>query len=170
MPEAEVAGGPSDPQVPLRRERRWERWQRRWRSQKVIVRDHSMEPTFRPGDRLLVDPIAYRDHGPERDDLVVVADPAEPERWLLKRVVATAGDYVRVTQGGVERRRSRTPSDARAPEGALEELEVPSDHVFVLSDRPAHTRDSRQFGSVHRRAILGRVWRRYYPPDRAGPV
>jgi signal peptidase I len=129
-----------------------------------------MEPTFRPGDRLLVDPLAYRDRGPARDEVVIVADPSNPHRWLLKRVVATAGDFVRVTRGGIERRRSSTPSDAPPPDGALEELEVPADHVFVLSDRPSHTRDSRQFGSVPRRAVLGRVWRRYHPADRAGPV
>ncbi|HEY6239077.1 MAG TPA: signal peptidase I [Thermoplasmata archaeon] len=170
MPEAEGSTGSPAPVEPGRRERRWDRWRRRWRSEKVIVKDHSMEPTFRPGDRLLVDPLAYRDEGPTRNDLVVVADPADPARWLLKRVVATAGDFVRVTHGGVERRPIRSPADAPSSGGTLEELEVPPEHVFVLSDRPAHTRDSRQFGSIPRRAVLGRVWRRYYPAHRAGPV
>jgi len=129
-----------------------------------------MEPTFRPGDRLLVDPLAYRDRGPARGDLVVVADPSDPHRWLLKRVVATAGDFVRVTLDGIERRRAPASPGSPPPPGALEEVEVPTDHLFVLSDRPTRTRDSRQFGSIPRRAVLGRVWRRYHPPDRAGPV
>ena len=126
-----------------------------------------MEPTFRPGDRLLVDPWAYRDAPPERNDLVVVADPSDPARLLLKRVVATAGDFVRVTRTGIERLRARPPSGDAAAPGSVEELEVPPEHVFVLSDRPARTRDSRQFGPVPRRSVVGRVWRRYHPSDRA---
>jgi signal peptidase I len=147
----------------------WERWRRRRRSQKVVVHDHSMEPTFRPGDRLLVDPLAYVGRSPERNDLVVLTDPANPERWLLKRIVGIPGDFVRVTRGGIERLRDR-PSGAAPPAGALEELEVPADHLFVLSDRPARTRDSRQFGPVHRRVVVGRVWRRYYPRQRAEEI
>jgi signal peptidase I len=125
-----------------------------------------MEPTFLPGDRLLVDPTAYATEPIERDDLVVVADPSDPERWLLKRVVGVAGDFVRVTHEGIQRVPRPAPAGA-VPPGALEELEVPPGHVFVLSDRPQHTRDSRQFGPVRLTAILGRVWRLYAPASRA---
>jgi signal peptidase I len=124
-----------------------------------------MEPTFLPGDRLLVDPHAYRDRPPERGDLVVVADPADPERWLLKRVVGTPGDSIRVDRDGAQRTSARPVTDPTAG-GALEEMEVPNDHVFLLSDRPTHTRDSRQFGPVHLGAVLGRVYRRTAPAHR----
>ena len=125
-----------------------------------------MTPEFRPGDRLLIDPTAFRRTPPSRGDVVVVADPAEPGRLLLKRVVGTPGDFVRVTDVGA----IRAPRSARErespPAGALEELEVPPEQVFVLSDRPQHTRDSRQFGPLPYRAVLGRVWRRYAPASR----
>ena len=124
-----------------------------------------MEPTFQPGDRLLVDPSAYQQHDVARDDLVVVADPTSPDRWLLKRVVGVAGDFVRVTREGV--RRVARSGDAPSTDAALEELEVPPGHVFVLSDRPHHARDSRQFGPVPVSMLMGRVWRIVAPSDRA---
>ncbi|MGA8604768.1 MAG: nickel-type superoxide dismutase maturation protease [Thermoplasmata archaeon] len=52
----------------------------------MVVRDESMLPTLRPGDRLLVDPRAYRDRPPHVGEIVVVVDPEESSRWLLKRV------------------------------------------------------------------------------------
>jgi len=128
-----------------------------------------MEPTFRPGDRLWVDPAAYTERFPAHGDIVIIADPADLERRLLKRVVGVPGDFVRVTREGIQRRGGRGP-DGAGEAGGLEELEVPTEHVFVLSDRSARTRHSRQFGPVPRATVLGRVWYRYYPPERAGTI
>jgi signal peptidase I len=70
----------------------------RWR---VAVAGHSMEPTFAAGDWLLVDPAAYERTPPVAGQLVVVDDPRQPGRWLVKRVahvdlegyLALAGDH-----------------------------------------------------------------------------
>ena len=53
-----------------------------------MVRDESMLPTLRPGDRLLVDPRAYQTRPPQAGEIVVFVDPEEPQRWLVKRVAA----------------------------------------------------------------------------------
>lgn len=134
-----------------------------------MVQDRSMEPGFRPGDRLLLDPTAYRTTDPSYGDVVVVEDPFDMERFLLKRIAGLPGDYIRVTAQGAERRTG--PADPNvAPPGALEEFHVPPSQYFVLSDRTYRTRDSRQFGTVARQRILGRVWKRTFPADRAGEV
>ncbi len=159
-PAASVAASPP----------RGTRWRRRWRSTKLVVRDHSMEPGLRPGDRLLLDPLAYRDRAPERGDVVVIADPTAPERLLLKRVVGTPGDFVRITRDGAHRLETPSRPGAAPPDGALEELEVPPGHLFVLSDRPTRTRDSRQFGPVPIASVAGRVWYRYGPRARRGEL
>ncbi len=103
-----------------------------WRRQRVQVRDESMLPTLRPGDRLLVDRGAFRDRLPRAGEIVVLVDPELPSRWLVKRVGPTG----------------------------------PAPGVVVLSDAPEGTRDSRRFGPVPPASIVGRVYRRYYPPDR----
>jgi nickel-type superoxide dismutase maturation protease len=58
---------------------------RSWGS-RVAVEGESMRPTLEPGDWLLVDPDAYADAPPAVDDLVLVPDPRQPSRLLVKRV------------------------------------------------------------------------------------
>ncbi len=139
---------------------------RRLRSRRLEVQDRSMEPEFRPGDRLLLDPASYKGADPSYGDVVVVEDPFDPERFLLKRIAGLPGDYIRVTATGAERRTGPAePGDA--PPGALEEFHVPPRQYFVLSDRTFRTRDSRQFGPISRSRVLGRVWKQTHPRDRA---
>jgi signal peptidase I len=65
----------------------------RWlRSRRVVVVDGSMVPTLLPGDRLRVDPSAYRDRPPAVGEIVVLADPEGRVRWLVKRVSAVRPD------------------------------------------------------------------------------
>lgn len=45
-----------------------------------------MRPTLEPGDWLLVDPDAYAEVTPTVGKLVLVPDPREPSRLLVKRV------------------------------------------------------------------------------------
>lgn len=99
---------------------------------RYIVDGSSMEPAYRRGDRLLVNRLAYAVHGPQPGDVVVLRDPGERTRLLIKRV-------------------------AEAPAGSLP---TPR-QTYVLGDNAAESRDSRHFGPVNRTLILGRAWRKY---------
>jgi nickel-type superoxide dismutase maturation protease len=103
----------------------------------VLVADESMIPTLRPGDLLLVDRGAYRQRLPEVGDIVVLVDPEDARRWLIKRVAAV---------------------DPEA--GAIE----------VRGDAAEVARDSRRFGPVPLRTVIGRAYRRYAPADRRGDL
>jgi nickel-type superoxide dismutase maturation protease len=92
-----------------------------------------MRPTLRPGDRLLVDRRAYRDRPPRVGDVVVLVDPEDAHRWLVKRVS-------QVDPSGVS--------------------------VEVRGDATEMARDSRRFGPVPMRSVVGRVYRCYFPADR----
>jgi nickel-type superoxide dismutase maturation protease len=59
---------------------------------RVAVTGPSMWPALRPGDWLLVDPVAYRDALPAVGDLVVAADPRHASRLLIKRVRSISAD------------------------------------------------------------------------------
>jgi nickel-type superoxide dismutase maturation protease len=59
---------------------------------RVAVEGRSMAPALRPGDWLLVDPLAYQEAGPAVGDIVVAPDPREPTRLLVKRVGGIAAD------------------------------------------------------------------------------
>lgn len=68
-----------------------------WPIARYRVDGPSMEPGFREGDRLLVNRLAYLAAGPRAGDAVIVRDPEEPSRLLLKRIAAVqdagAGRY-----------------------------------------------------------------------------
>lgn len=59
---------------------------------RVAVEGDSMCPTLVPGDWLLVDPDAYRDVRPKVGYLVIVPDPRQPTRLLVKRVAEVHDD------------------------------------------------------------------------------
>jgi type IV secretory pathway protease TraF len=60
-------------------------------ARRVTVEGYSMMPTYRPGERLT----ALRRWRPVRvGDVVVVRDPRESSRWLLKRCVAKSGSML----------------------------------------------------------------------------
>ncbi|MDQ5840998.1 MAG: S26 family signal peptidase, partial [Chloroflexota bacterium] len=60
---------------------------RRWLDV-VEVRGGSMAPSLLPGDRLLVESHSYQGRPPRRGEVVLAADPREPDRELIKRVVS----------------------------------------------------------------------------------
>ncbi|HVM21325.1 MAG TPA: S26 family signal peptidase [Egibacteraceae bacterium] len=111
---------------------------------RVSIKGLSMAPTLLPGDHVLVHPSKRL----RRRDLVVVADPSEPGRWVIKRVVALPGQSV-VVEG-------RTLA---AGEG-----------IVLLGDNAERSTDSRHYGPVPMDAVHGRVWYRYAPAHRAGRV
>jgi nickel-type superoxide dismutase maturation protease len=69
----------------------WRRLRRSWQG-RVAVEGASMAPTLLPGDWLLADPEAYRRRSPLVGELVLVMDPREATRLLVKRVSAVHSD------------------------------------------------------------------------------
>lgn len=55
------------------------------------IEDESMRPTLEPGDYVFVNEWAYRFRPPTPGDLVVVRDPENPARFLVKRVSEATG-------------------------------------------------------------------------------
>jgi signal peptidase I len=139
----------------------------RRRRLRVVVADESMLPTLVPGDRLYVDARAFRNGSARTGDLVVLKDPDDPSKWLVKRVRALGPSTLWRTRSGF-----RDPMDSeRSPEGippadVIEEIELPRGSLYVISDSPGTARDSRKFGPVEARDLIGRVIRRYYPLHR----
>lgn len=103
-----------------------------------------MQPGFRPGDRLYVDPRPGRPLAV--GDVVALRDPEAPDRLLLKRIARFV------------------PAPGAGP-GTARDL-----FLAVEGDNAPGSRDSRQFGPLPPTAVVGLAWYRYAPLDRAGPV
>ena len=148
----------------------------------------SMEPTLhcaRPtegceaatSDRVIADRLAYRFHRPQRGDIVVFTAPSAAARQcqtggtFVKRVVGLPGEQLSSQNGRVLV--DGRPLDESAYLGAgvvtsLAPTKVPRDAYFVMGDNRGDSCDSRAWGAVPRRNVIGRVDLTYWPPTRLG--
>ncbi len=135
----------------------------------VRISSQSMEPTLYAGDVVLVDRRGVDVAELDRGDLVTFGDPGTGEP-MLKRVVALPGDSVATIDAilHVNDRPVEEPYvDFSDWEGIFNaRVEVPAGSVFLLGDNRGNSVDSRDFGAVPRRALIGRVALRFWPPRR----
>ncbi len=158
----------------------------------LVLREHvveafrvptaSMAPTLQPDDHVLAWKLSYE---PARGDLVVHHLPGRPDTSHIKRLAALPGETIEVRPDGVyvdgmllteppfgQMGGISPPPHHADPTWATEgdPFTVPKGHVFVLGDNIAESSDSRHFGPVPLESIVGRAYKRYWPPAREGPI
>lgn len=140
--------------------------------QSISVVGPSMEPNFENGQRLLVNKLVYRLHGPQRGDVIVFYPPVKPEAFI-KRVIGLPGDIVEVRNRVVYL--NGKPQDETAyiknpPRDDFPPYKVPPGAYFVLGDNRTNSDDSRRGWVVSRHSIIGKAWVTIWPPDRWGRI
>ena len=124
------------------------------------IPSESMAPTLRPGDHVLVEKLSYRFGSPRRGDLVVFRAP-DGGSLAVKRIVGLAGDRVAIEDGvlAVNGRLQREPyvDQSSIDSVYFGPVVVPRGDVFVMGDNRADSHDSRDYGAVPRRSLIGRV-------------
>lgn len=144
-------------------------------AQPFIVSGGSMEPLLQPKDYLVVDRWSYREREPERGEVIVFRYPLDPDQIFVKRVAGLPGETV-VLEGGTVR--ITTPSGEtfvldepyKTPDRNPEEdkkLVLHDDEYFVLGDNRTASADSRVWGPLLERFIIGRAAARLFPLSRA---
>lgn len=125
----------------------------------VAIQGVSMEPTVADGDVALVSQLTDVARDVRRGDLVVFHDPAGT--LALKRVVGLPGDRVSILDAvlTVNGRPVDEPYvDLSRIDGLyVGETTVPARHVFVLGDNRGRSIDSRDYGPVDDRGVVGEV-------------
>jgi len=141
-------------------------------AQATRVYGHSMEPNLHTDQRLVVEKVSYRLHGPRRGDVVVLNIPNRGPELLIKRVIALPGETVEIREGGVyiNGRQLDEPYLSGETRGSYGPLVVPPGHVFVMGDNRGASNDSRAFGPVPMEQIVGRAWVSYWPFEAVGLV
>ena len=114
-----------------------------------------MRPSIEPGDWLLVDPTTTR--WPRRGSIVIFHEP-DSQLLAIKRVAARPGDRVQLDDGHLI---------LGADEAWLLSDAADADLLAAGSGQPI---DSRRYGPVPVEALVGRVWFRYGPLERIGPL
>ena len=132
------------------------------------VEGRSMEPTLQDQDRLIVNKAAYQFFGePQVGDIVMLDYPRDPDKSFVKRIIAEAGDTVRIENGRVFVNEVLQPDlyvppDFRSYENHGPEV-VQEAYYFVMGDHRNNSSDSRHWGQVPKGYIIDRVQLRWWP-------
>jgi signal peptidase I len=128
-----------------------------------------MSPTLRDQDRLLVDKGAYDAALPVRGEIVMLYYPSNPDKTFVKRIIGEPGDVIEIRSGHVVLNGHPLDEPYVVPEHRSREHWGPTTideaYYFVMGDRRNNSSDSRHWGLVPRKYIVGRVAYRWYPFD-----
>ncbi len=142
-------------------------------AQPFVVSGTSMVPTFQNANYLIVDELSYRFGEPKRGDVIIFRPPVDPGSYYIKRIIGVPGDTVSINYGVV------TIINAEHPEGiTLNETYVTADEAndvgtytvtdgnyFVMGDNRPVSFDSRRWGLLPEKNIVGKAFLRLFPLD-----
>jgi signal peptidase I len=163
------------------------------------IPSESMVPTLEINQRVLVDRVSFRFSDPERGDIVVFKPPEgadvntcgvnKPDNQpcpkptedksdtnFIKRVVGEPGDRLSVRRGIVYidgkplDEEYANPSANCATCNLEKAIEIPPDHYFMMGDNRGASADSREWGPVPKKWIIGNAFGTYWPPRQIGTL
>lgn len=144
------------------------------------VKGESMFPNLHDSQYLITNVISQKLGDPKLGDVIVFKAPSEPDKDFIKRIIGVAGDSVSVKDGRVYlngklldesaylKPEVKTYGGSFLREG--EEVTVPEGYFFVLGDNRSYSSDSREWGFVPKRNIIGSSFFIYWPINTAGVI
>lgn len=106
-----------------------------------------MEPTYHNGDYLIVDEISYLAGEPKKDDVIIFRYPKDPKVFFIKRIIGLPNENISVNG---------------------KEVRLGDDEYFVMGDNRDFSSDSRAWGPVPKKMIIGRSFIRLWPLNKIG--
>ncbi len=144
-------------------------------AQPFVVEGESMYPTFDSGDYLIVDQLSYHLGEPKRGDVVVFRYPNDEKVFYIKRMIGLPGETVHIKEGVT----SVTKTDGTTI--TLDESYVVSEDAtytldrslgegqfFVMGDNRPKSSDSRTWGVLPKKDLMGRAYLRLLPVGEIG--
>ncbi len=130
------------------------------------VEGYSMEPTLSGRQRLIIEKVSYKLHTPERGDIIVIKVPQSSELFI-KRIIGLPGETFEIREGIVyiNGQPLSEPYVNGVPRGNYPLLTIPDGYIFVMGDNRNNSIDSRSFGPIPIKNIVGHAWMRYWPPN-----
>ncbi|MDO8623889.1 MAG: signal peptidase I [bacterium] len=139
-----------------------------------VVDGESMHPTFQNLDYLIIDEISYRFESPKRGEVIVFRYPLNPSIFYIKRVIGLPGETVSINHGAISiKDASGLLQTLAEPYVATEDatysksVTLGSGEYFVMGDNRPNSSDSRVWGPLPEKDIVGRVFLRLLPFSQA---
>jgi signal peptidase I len=127
----------------------------------------SMAPTLEDHDRLIVNKLVYEISDPRPGDIVMLYYPPNPEKMFVKRVIAKEGDVVQIVNGRIYVNDIPVHDDYVPPDFRSHDdwspVKVEQGYYYVMGDNRANSSDSRSWGLVPKKYIVGKVKFRWWP-------
>ncbi|MCL5017373.1 MAG: signal peptidase I [Patescibacteria group bacterium] len=140
--------------------------------QPFLVSGDSMEPNFSTGNYLLVDELTYRLRAPERGEVIVLRYPNDPSVFYIKRIIALPGDRIVINNGEIKIYNSEHPEGFVPDQSYLDknlktvgnmDVTLDKNDYFVMGDNRNFSYDSRSWGPLPKKDIIGIVRLRLFP-------
>src|SRR5436305_9397344 len=137
--------------------------------QNFNIDGHSMEPSLHDTELILVDKWSYHFHTPTRGDVIVFVAPPNPSQDYIKRIIGLPGDVITIqgttviVNGKPLKEFYVKPENQGNPYPSFTNRVVPPDAYLVLGDNRNGSSDSRDWGCVPRKNIVGRAALVYWP-------
>lgn len=131
----------------------------------------SMYPNLKNGDYILTEKLSYKNSNPKRGDVVVFHAPPPNNADYIKRVIGLPGETVLISKGRVHingqiLQEAYLTNIITSEKSFLREgisYTIPPDYFMMFGDNRSFSSDSREFGPISKRAIVGRAALRYWP-------
>ena len=131
----------------------------------IKVEQNSMNPTLYPNDIMILNKIGYRINGLNRFDIVVIKHNND---YLIKRVIGLPNETLEykdnklyIDGGEIKENFITNPTN----DYTLDD-KIPKDSYFLIGDNRNNSIDSRTFGAISKREILGKTRLIIFPFDR----
>lgn len=136
----------------------------------------SMRPTLIEGDRILVNKFIYKFKEPERGDVIVFKSPEDRKKDFIKRLVGLSGEEIEISNGTVLINKKAVNSDSVLRERYYynrgdfgregQSVIIPDDAYYAMGDNSISSRDSRYWGFMPKKYLIGKAFLIYWPLTR----
>lgn len=143
------------------------------------VKGISMNDTYANGDYIFTSKVTYKFRAPQRGDVVVFHSPGNWDIEYIKRIIGLPGDKITITDQELYVNDRHVDEPYLGSKTVLWEngftknavpFTVPEGYLYVMGDNRQRSSDSREFGPVTFKSIIGQVFYRYLPPTKAGLI